>query len=163
MSEKPPQLWGDLMRRADVGDPRNGEPSYGALARKAGLGVETVRKAVLGIGVPKESTLQQIADALRVDVRVVGQMVGRARDVREPYEPPDSAHLMDDAERKAVDRIIRLLTRDRLAGEHGGRDTAPIAAVAELRPDKSDRGLRKGVIAARQDQEVERYEDRHET
>lgn len=121
MSEKPPDTWGDLMRAANVGDPRNGEPSYSALARAAGLGVETVRKAVLGIGVPQERTLRLIAGALGVHLDTIDRMVGRARDVHAPYEPPDVANLLTDQERVAVNRIIRLLAENRLTdADRGG-------------------------------------------
>jgi transcriptional regulator with XRE-family HTH domain len=136
VNRKPPEPWAQWMRDANIGDPRNGEPSYQALARATGLGAETVRKLALGQGRPSEHTLRQVAGAIQKDVRVVAKAAGLAREIREPYEPPDEAHGLDRIERDAIDQIIRLLARARTLGVEDEAGLYPHAA--DLPPTRSD-------------------------
>lgn len=162
MSDEIQEPWASAMAAANIGDPRNGRPSMRNLAEAAGVAPETVRRAITGKGTASQATLGAISRALRVDVRLVSQWAGQAREVRRQYQPPDEAHLLDEHERKAVDQVIRLLAKKRKESDLSGRDTAPIGAVAELRPDKNDVDLPHDVLAAHTGNE-ERPEDRHET
>jgi len=101
------------MRAADVGNPRNGEPSYNALATKMGVATETVRRAILGLGESTPATVQSIADALSLDVRHVSEWVGQARSVREPYQVPPEVDLLNHEEQKALTLLIRAIAKTR--------------------------------------------------
>lgn len=80
-----------------------------ALAEAAGVAVETVRRMVRGIGRPEPAKVQAVADALRMPRPMVAGWVFEAQHQLADYEPPVEAALLDDDERDAVNRIIRLL------------------------------------------------------
>lgn len=132
---KQPADWDEALIRAGFVDPRNeAKPSYNQLARAVGVPQSTISAIVSGRSRrPKPVNLQKIADALRVDVRVVSEWVGQERTERAPYAPPTEADLLTERQRRAVDEIIRAIVAERASGHHGERDTAG----ERSRPDTS--------------------------
>jgi transcriptional regulator with XRE-family HTH domain len=143
-----PEPWATAMRRAHIGNPRNGVPSFRSLALKSNVAVQTIIDMLTGRTDPGTETLQAVADALRVDVRKVADWVGTSWAVAEPYEPPAQAHLLDQDERDAVSRIIRLLAASK--GDQHVEGTTNEAGAAEDTPTKSQlHALHEADIAAR--------------
>lgn len=99
-----------------------------ALAHKAGVGVETVRKLVYGASGSSSATIAAVAQALHRDVRTVARWAAEQRAVAEPFELPAEADLLTDKERRAIVQLVRAITADRKAGGSRG-DTAPIAGL----------------------------------
>lgn len=110
---KQPTTWEDALEAAGLVDPRNGRPSFNQLAIRASMAPSTVTKIVAGRSKPSPATIRKIADALRLDVRIVGEWVGQARTEREPYSPPAEADLLTQRQRRAVDEMIRAIVADR--------------------------------------------------
>ena len=147
MRDEVPEPWASAMRTAQIHNPNSDAVSIRMLAVKAGFsGPETVRRLIRGYGSASPDTIRRVADALKVDELVVSKWAGQARTVRESYEPPNEADLMSTDERKAVDRIIRLLTKGREAGEVHGRESATKtdAAVLQMKTAAADKGKLRG-------------------
>ena len=103
MSTTIPEPWRSLMEQ-------RGLPSIRALSRKSGLAVETTRKAILGLAVPKLESIQALAYALDVPVEHVEALLGvEYVSAPTPYAPPSEADRMTQRQRVAVDEMIRLL------------------------------------------------------
>lgn len=96
----------------------NGEPSITRLATMAGVSVETARRLLFGMGRPSVQTVERVAAALRIDVRMVSEWAAHARSVREPYRAPAEADLLTDRERRAVTHLIRAITDGRRSHAH---------------------------------------------
>ena len=168
MADEPVEPWASAMRDRGIGDPRNGRPSVRALAIAAGVAPETVRRMLTGLGSASQASVQAVADALGKDVRTVNEWVGQTRSVRKPYSPPNEAHLLTDAERAAVDLMIRTIAKAREEGVPSG-DTAPIptagkepAASRHLRAvARRGDGKKNEGVASRdaQDQDAEKSQD----
>lgn len=129
-----PEPWASAMLRAGFLDGRRSDdaPSISALARAAGPTVETVRRMVHGIGEPQPGNVQAVARALGVPAERVAGWVYDAQHRLHDYEPPGEAALLDDDEREAVNRIIRLMVRGRrpsTSTEGRQEDAAPIAPL----------------------------------
>lgn len=110
---KQPTTWEEALEKVGLVDPRNGRPSFNQLAIRAGMAPSTVTAIVNGRSKPSPATIQKIADALRLDVRIVGEWVGQARTERAPYTPPAEADLLTHRQRRAVDEMIRAIVADR--------------------------------------------------
>lgn len=110
---KQPTTWEDALEAAGLVDPRNGRPSFNQLAIRAGMAPSTVTAIVAGRSKPSPATTQKIAEALRLDVRIVGEWVGQVRTERAPYSPPAEADLLTHRQRRAVDEMIRAIVADR--------------------------------------------------
>lgn len=110
---KQPATWEDALEAAGLVDPRNGRPSFNQLAIRAGMAPSTVTAIVGGRSKPSPATIQKIAEALRLDVRIVGEWVGQSRTERAPYAPPAEADLLTHRQRRAVDEMIRAIVADR--------------------------------------------------
>lgn len=114
-----PEPWRQALIDAGVTDPRNASrPSLSELARRVGAHTSTISAMVTGSRETKQGTIDAVAEALRIDPRVVAEWVGRARVVREPFVPHEAASLLDHDERDAINRLIGLMTRGR-GGQHG--------------------------------------------
>lgn len=125
-----PEPWYSAMERVNIGNPRNGQPSIRALAERAGVAPETVRRMIRGDGVADpENTVPAVAEALRLSPVTVSKWVGQARTIREPYAPPGDANLLSRDERKAIDEMIRLLAASKRGAE---RDEGPENTVTPL-------------------------------
>lgn len=118
---KPFQHWDDALVAAGLVDPRNGNPSRNQLARRVGMSAGALNAVMDNRSTPRAATIQKIADALGLDVRIVSGWVGQKRTERGPYTPPAEADLLTDRQRKAVDEIIRAIVAER-AGTDDGRD-----------------------------------------
>lgn len=137
---KQPTTWEDALENAGLVDPRNGRPSFNQLAIRAGMAPSTITAIVNGRSKPSPVTIQKIADALRVDVRLVGHWVGQARTERAPYSPPAEADLLTHRQRRAVDEMIRSIVADRESTDEPDEST-PV-------PDST---VRDGSTTARAD------------
>lgn len=140
MSKKP-ETWDEALISADLVDPRNGKPSLNQLAIRADLPASTVTAIAAGRRKPKAPTIQKIADALGIDVRVVSEWVGQERTERAPYAPPAEADLLTDRQRRAVDEIIRAIVAERASS----RDEPRVAkSVSAHRDDVEDPAVEDG-------------------
>lgn len=119
---KPLQHWDDALVAAGLVDPRNGNPSFNQLAKRVGVSSSTVNAIVMRKQTPRAATIQKIADALGLDVRIVSDWVGQKRTERGPYTPPAEADLLTDRQRKAVDEIIRAIVAERASTDDGHDD-----------------------------------------
>lgn len=117
--------WATAMRKAGVGDPRNGHPSWSALARAVDLHTSTVTALVDGKRKRDPKHVAAVAEALKVSVAQVSRWLDLSVEVGGPYEPPPSSMYLTEPEREAISRLIKVMTSDRLegGGEHG--DSAP--------------------------------------
>ena len=119
-----PEPWATRMAQ-------RGLSSYTRLADASGVAVETVRRAVLGVGVPRPETVRALSVALGDDIQGwIGVHLG------DRYSPPSDADLLDPDERAAVDQMIRLLARgkrqDSVARSvHLGRSSGDSAAASD--------------------------------
>lgn len=119
-TEEPWEPWAQAMRTAEIGDPRNGRPSWTQLARRAKVSTSTVTNAVNGKRKAAPETIQALARALRVKPEVVSGWLG-VPTVGGPYVPPDEASLLAAHEREAIDQLIRAIARGREDVKDDGR------------------------------------------
>lgn len=112
--------WADAMRAAQIGDPRNGRPSWTQLAHKAGVSTSTVTKVVTGQRKAEAPTIHALARALRVKPEIVSDWLSIPI-VRGPWEPPSEAALLADHEREAISGLIRAIVRGREEAHDGHR------------------------------------------
>lgn len=150
MIEEPAEPWATAMREKGIGDPRNARPSVRSLGIASGVATETVRRMITGLGTPSQASVAAVAEALGKDVREVNRWIGQARSVRKPYAPPDEAHMLTDSERKAVDQIIRTITKAREEGGWRG-DTAPTKRAGRRPASSNVRALRPDHLAQHDD------------
>lgn len=101
------------MREARAVDPRTGAPSITNLAGLSGVAVETVRKLVYGIGTPRTDTVERVAHALGLDIRIVSDWSGQHRAVAAPFTLPTEAALLDERERDVITELVRVMTAGR--------------------------------------------------
>lgn len=119
------------MRDARAVDPRTGAPSITSLAGLSRVAVETVRKLVYGIGAPRTETVERVAEALRLDIRVVSEWAGQHRAVAAPFTLPSEAALLDERERDVITELVRVMTAGR-RGSHQNDATLTPGVVATL-------------------------------
>ena len=125
--ERVHEPWAKWMRDRNIGDPRNGEPAWSALARKieelfpdvpAPRGW-TLSQIARGKRVdPDTKNLDRMADALGVPRRRVYEAVGFAVNAPGEFEPDADANLLDKREQRAVNEIIRLLAASKKGTDH---------------------------------------------
>lgn len=110
-----PEPWLTAMLEANLGDPRNGQPSFNALARKAGIASSTLWRIVdRQIKDVRVDTIENLAEALNKKPDIVARWVGQAwENVSDEYVPPREANLLTLRQRKAVDELIKSMTEDR--------------------------------------------------
>jgi hypothetical protein len=83
------------------------EPTYRLLARKADLGVETVRQAIVGRERrPSAETVRKLAAALQLEPRTIDALWGYKQSSLEPYEAPKASARLTPKQRKALDALI---------------------------------------------------------
>ena len=119
-TEEPWEPWAQAMRTAEIGDPRNGRPSWTQLARRAHVSTSTVTNAVNGKTKTGPETIQALAKALRIKPEVVSGWLG-VPTVSGPYEPPAEGALLLSHEREAIDQLIRAIARGREDVKDDGR------------------------------------------
>jgi transcriptional regulator with XRE-family HTH domain len=86
---------------------RGYEPTYRRLAREAGLGVETVRQAIIGRERrPSPETARRLAVALQKSARTIDKSWGYSTSTLEPYEAPKASARLTPKQRKALDALI---------------------------------------------------------
>jgi transcriptional regulator with XRE-family HTH domain len=87
---------------------RGYEPTYRRLAREAGLGVETVRQAIIGRERrPSPETARRLATALQKSARTIDKSWGySSTSTLEPYEAPKASARLTPKQRKALDALI---------------------------------------------------------
>lgn len=102
VSTKPvPEVWGEVMMAH--GFSHRGTPSISALARKADLSVETVRRFIRQTGVPEAATVAALSGLLG-EVFVSGWMgTPTAGDL---YSGPDVSRYLNDRQRAAITELI---------------------------------------------------------
>lgn len=144
---KQPSSWDEALVAAGFTDPRNGRPSVNQLAIAAEIPQSTIAAAVAGRRVPKPETVERIASALGVDVRVVSGWVGQRRTERAPYKPPQEADLLTDRQRRAVDEIIRAIVAERASSNDNQPTTQtphpPRPNGTTSRPDERRQAFRE--------------------
>lgn len=85
----------------------NLELSYRGLSRATGLGVETVRQAIIGRNRrPSAATVRKLAEALRIEPAELDAWFGGRGSDLEPYEAPSAAARLTPKQRKALDNLI---------------------------------------------------------
>lgn len=94
--------------------------------------VETVRRLVWGVGRASPSTVERVAAALKMDVRVVSEWAKQRRESAEPYSPPKEAALLTNRHRAALDELIRAMAAVQI-GATDAPATTPAASVTPLR------------------------------
>lgn len=134
MSIEPEGPWAVAMIRVSAIDPRNGRPSWNRLAEMADVSTSTVTKMVGGTRKPSVSTVQKVADALRVDASDVWEWIGRGSEGIRTYHVPDEVHLLTPRQQNALTELIRAtaeeqqrlraIAAEREGGEADG-DAAP--------------------------------------
>ena len=117
--------WATAMRKAGIGNPRNGHPSWSALARAVDLHTSTVTALVDGKRKRDPKHVAAVAKALRVPVSQVSRWLDLTVEVGGPYEPASSAVYLTEPEREAISRLIKVMTQDRLEGGEGHAGSAP--------------------------------------
>lgn len=121
-TEEPWEPWAEAMRAANIGNPRNGRPSWTQLAHRAGVSTTTVTNAVTGKTAAEAPTVQALAKALRVKPETISGWLG-VPTVGGPYVPPDEASLLATHERDAIDQLIRAIARGREEAHDGTAKT----------------------------------------
>jgi transcriptional regulator with XRE-family HTH domain len=85
----------------------NLELSYRGLARATGLGVETVRQAIIGKNrKPSPATVRKLAEVLRMTPAELDAFFGHGGSNLEPYEAPAASARLTPKQRKALDNLI---------------------------------------------------------
>lgn len=154
-STEPGEPWASAMRAAEIGDPRNGRPSWNQLAARAGVSVSAITNAVKGKTRLSPPNVQRVAEALRVKPEVVSGWL-RSTPVYGPYLPPPEAALLSDRERQGIDALIRALAQGRQERDGHEQQPAPMTGDPEVVSDvdraRAARALRAQLpddIAAR--------------
>jgi len=119
-----PEPWSTWMITAELTARNTKEPraSLNRLAEKTDIHVSTLTAMIHGERKTSEVKLRAVADALGVDVVTVSAAAGRARTVREPYEPPEQVHSLSREVQDAISDLIRALAKER---DGDGRESAP--------------------------------------
>jgi len=115
-----PEPWASAMLKAQIGNPRNGRPSWRALAAAVGVHPSTITAMVAGSRKRDPELVARVAKELRVKPELVSQWLELPTRVRGPYEPPSESRYLTDPERDAITGLIKAITTDRLegGGEH---------------------------------------------
>lgn len=102
----------------------NGRPSMSALARAAGLSIETVRRLVYGMGAAEADTILKVGGVLG-SVEEVARWAGREF-AGGPYQPPANSARLTERQRRALDELINAFTDERGGSDAGnsGDNTA---------------------------------------
>jgi hypothetical protein len=95
---------------------KDGTPNVSVLARRAGVAVETARRAVLGIGHASPETVARLVQQLGPEVR---DWLDQEVDLGS-YEPPREAARLTQRERRALNQLIRVMA-ERNRREGGAR------------------------------------------
>jgi hypothetical protein len=86
---------------------RGWEPTYRELARRADLGVETVRQAIIGRGRrPSPETVRKLATTLKQSAHGIDRLWGYKASPLERYEGPEASARLTPKQRKALDNLI---------------------------------------------------------
>jgi transcriptional regulator with XRE-family HTH domain len=114
----------------------NLELSYRGLARATGLGVETVRQAIIGKNrKPSPATVRKLAEVLRMTPAELDAFFGHGGSNLEPYEAPAASARLTPKQRKALDSLILAMVepeeRQRPHSTGSGK-TETIAMAEEL-------------------------------
>jgi hypothetical protein len=145
MSTKPvPEQWAQPMR--DLGFTHRGEPSISALARAAGLSVETTRRYIHRVGESHAETIAALSKAMRQDV---SSWVG-STEAGEPFVGPDASRWLDDRQRVALTELINSFVKGapswpashRSEDELGVADAEPATKLGADLPPHPARHLR---------------------
>ena len=87
-------------------------PSIRALARRSGVGHETVRRVHDGVmSTPAELTLQRLSEALNVPLTKLRELAGRPAGEREPFRLPAEFDQLDGEQRAVVLAVGRALLK----------------------------------------------------
>ena len=115
-----PDQWRDRAERASL------PPTYRGVAAATGLGVETVRQAILGANGrrPTPATIRALAQAFRVTDATMDQWCGYHGTVGalERYTGPADSARLTPKQRKAVDAVILAMVDP---ADRGRREDAP--------------------------------------
>ena len=102
-----PETWLHHMRRA-------GFHTLTELAEAAGIEVPTLTRIVhRETQQPREKTMLRIANTLDVSPRVVYELIDQPQPGDTMYEPTPEALYLTEHERKAIDQLIKAMTRER--------------------------------------------------
>lgn len=107
-----PEPWAGAMEKVGAVSPQTGRASLNRLSEMAGVHTTTISNLVKGrTRVPDLDTISSIANALRLQPRVVAGWLDVVWGENPPYEPPSEAALLDQRERDLVDEMIRVIAR----------------------------------------------------
>lgn len=146
MRRETPEPWAAAMVKAQA-TTRSGRPSITALARIAGLGVETTRRLLYGMGSASVESVSKVADALHIDVREVSRWAAQSRAVKAPYGVPAEADLLTDRERRAVTDLIRAITDGRRSNAEAQESRQETRSTSEQHETSITRAARGARIA----------------
>jgi hypothetical protein len=157
-----PEPWASRMVQRGL-TRRDGQPNISALARSAGVAVETARRVVHGVGIADAGTVAALATVLGDDI--AGWLDWRAEGL-DVWEPPSESRLLNREEREVLDRLVRLMVMDRRGElaprirplpEPGDRDQAEAylagddSTLIELQLKKAERERRASEAEAARD------------
>lgn len=130
-----PEPWHTAMVEARMVDPRYNydRPSLSRLAEEAGVHTTTVSRMVKGTSTTRPEHVAAVAEALRVDVRIVSEWVNQDRSEARPYEVPAEVNLLTKRQQEALTELIRSIaaTQQGEGGRDAQSDTAPIVSSAD--------------------------------
>lgn len=137
MTTELPEPWRTQAEKHDL------ELSYRGLARATGLGVETVRQAIIGRNRrPSAQTVRRLADALRMKPAELDAWFGGKGSDLEPYEAPAAAARLTPKQRKALDNLILAMVepeeRQRTAHTGSGLVAGDPRGAYDLAADSND-------------------------
>lgn len=107
----------------------DGRPNISALARRAGVAVETARRVVHGKGVADADTVAALAKVLGDDV---ASWLAWRTDKLEEWTPPSESRLLTREEREVLDRLVRLIVLDRRNLANEGVDFSRVSTIVSL-------------------------------
>lgn len=138
-----PEPWYTLAQKNGMIDPGMGVPSIAAISRQTGISAMTVSRILrreYGVRGPSPALVKRFADAFRVDPSEVTKFLGIGELPPEPWQPPEAAGYLSDADGKLVTQLILRLTRD--ARGKAGASSDEEEAVEEVAPAKKARATK---------------------
>lgn len=98
----------------------------GREARERGFAIsDATATAYLGgrHGAPDDGTIEGFSVVLNIPLRKLRQVAGLVPEPGTPWVPPEESRHLDPEQRRALEHLVKVMARDRKAGEPGG-DTA---------------------------------------
>lgn len=85
------------------------EASFTAMRDLSGVSVTALGNMAYGVSKSLPGTIRKVADALKVEPKVLTELMGRPAMAKEPYVPPKEADQLSPRQRVAVNELIRAI------------------------------------------------------